>query len=316
MGKGSALYRPDSFAEAARRVVDGLDPVPTSPVVITLADGVKQGLDGRQRALVEAWRHAYRAELETYHIACRRTGVKGYKELSLFTFVGFAGGLGLGALLDALGFSTSAIGEWAVRALSGEGEDLAEGAWVLRSKSRRRARVEAKEHGAVDELHEEGLVWFEGEAAEAYGTGKVAGMVFPWAVDALSRMAGVDVRAPEGSYVAYFYSLADQLFASLNGLRYHVRRAGGLAAGVRSYFGDPVMVASFAVVTLPFVALFLARSAGWRPDLLVLAAVEAILLNLCWAPPLTAWFWDWHLQRGLRHIIDIYAAKGREMPAH
>jgi len=55
---------------------------------------------------------------------------------------------------------------------------------------------------------------------------------------------------------------------------------------------------------LPFLALYLVRSAGWRPDSLVLAAVEAILLNLCWLPPLAAWFWDRRLQRGLRQVTD------------
>lgn len=312
-GKPDRRYHPDHFAEAAQRVVAALDPSPDGPVVVTLEGGVKHGLDGEQAALVEEWRRVYQVELEKYRTECKRTGVKGYKELSLFTFVGFAGGLGLGALLDTLGFSTSAIGEWAVRTLSGEGEDLAEGAWVLRSRLRRRERAESEEGKAEDELEEEGLVWFEEEAAEAYGTGKVAGMAFPWAVDAVSRLAGVDVRAPEGSYVAYFYSLADQLFATLNGLRYHVRRAGGFWGGVKGYFHDPVMVASFTVVTLPFVALFLVRSAGWRPDLLVLAAVEAILLNLCWVPPLTAWFWDRWLQRGLQEVTEAYAAQARRL---
>jgi hypothetical protein len=309
VGGADSRYRPDHFTEAARRIVAAFDP--PQGMVVTLDGGVKQGLEGERAALVEEWRQAYRAELERYRAECRRTGVKGYKELSLFTFVGFVGGLGLGAVLDALGFSTSAIGEWAVRTLSGEGEDLAEGAWVLRSKLRRRERTQAEAGEAENELEEEGLVWFEEEAAEAYGTGKVVGMAFPWAVDAVSRLAGIDVRAPEGSYVAYFYSLADQLFATLNGLRYHVRRAGGFWGGVKGYFRDPVMVASFTVVTLPLITLFLVRSAGWRPDLLVLAAIEAILLNLCWVPPLTAWFWDRRLRRGLREVTETYAARAR-----
>lgn len=289
-----------------------MGPRPQNAVVVTLADGVKQGLDGEQRSLVEEWRRAYQVELEKYRAECRRTGVKGYKELSLFTFVGFVGGLGLGAVLDALGFSASAIGEWAVRTLSGEGEDLAEGAWVLRSRLRRRQSKEQEEPGAEGEESEaEGLVWFEEEAAQAYGTGKVVGMAFPWVVDAASRLAGVDVRAPEGSYVAYFYSLADQLFATLNGFRYHVRRAGSWWGGVKGYFHDPVMVMSFAVVTLPFLALYRVRLAGWRPDSLVLAAVEAILLNLCWLPPLAAWFWDRRLQRGLRQVTDAWVVRAR-----
>lgn len=313
MEKPKDRYRPDRFPEAAWQVVSAFDPPLQEAVVVTLAGGVKQGLNEEQRTLVEEWRHVYHVELEKYRAECRGTGVKGYKELSLFTFVGFAGGLGLGALLDSLGFSASAVGEWAVRTLSGEGEDLAEGTWVLRSRLRRRERAESEEGEREEELEEEGLVWFEEEAAEAYGAGKVVGMAFPWAVDAASRLAGVDVRAPEGSYVAYFYSLADQLFATLNGFRYHLRRAGGFWGGVKGYFHDPVMVTSFAVVTLPFLALYLVRSAGWRPDLLVLAAIEAILLNLCWLPPLAAWFWDRRLQRGLRQVTEAYATRARQL---
>ena len=307
-------YQPDHFSEAAWRVISALDPQPQVTVVVTPTSGVKKGLNGEQRVLVEEWRHAYQIELEKYRAECRRTGVKGYKELSLFTFVGFAGGLGLGAFLDALGFSGSAVAEWAVRTLSGEGEDLAEGAWVLRSRLRRQKRTgkEVSEE-EEEEQEEKSLVWFEEEAAEAYGMGKVIGMVFPWIVDAVSRLVGVDVRSPEGSYVAYFYSLADQLFATLNGFRYHVRRAGSFWGGVKGYFHDPVMVASFIVVTLPFIILYQVRAGGWRPDFLLLAAVEGILLNLCWVPPLTAWFWDWQLQKGLREISETYAGRVHRM---
>ncbi len=290
--------RPDSFVSSGRALLAALSPQAGDPIVISQG-GLRQGLAGEQVKLVEAWRQDYLAEQARYRQVCRQTGVKGYKELSRFTFVGFLGGLGLGAVLDALGFSTSALGEWAVRTLSGEGEDLAEGAWVLRSRLQRDRAAEAE--AAEDEEEPSGS-----EAAEAYGTGKVLGMAFPWAVDAISRFAGVDVRAPEGSYVAYFYSLADQIGANLSGLRHHLRRAGGLRAGLSSYFHDPVMVASLTVITLPLAILYLVRSAGWRPDLLVLAALEGILLNLCWVPPLVAWFWDRRLQRGLRAVTQRY----------
>jgi len=289
--------RPDSFVSSGRALLAALSPLADDTIVIS-KKGLRQGLASEQARLVEAWRQDYLAEQARYRQVCRQTGVKGYKELSLFTFVGFLGGLGLGAVLDALGFSTSAIGEWAVRTLSGEGEDLAEGAWVLRSHLRRDRVTEAEEEESEEATGS--------EAAEAYGTGKVLGMAFPWAVDAVSRFAGVDVRAPEGSYVAYFYSLADQIGANLSGLRHHVRRAGGLRAGLVSYFHDPVMVASLTVITLPLAILYLVRSAGWRPDLLVLAALEGILLNLCWVPPFVAWFWDRRLQRGLRAVTQRY----------
>ena len=64
---------------------------------------------------------------------------------------------------------------------------------------------------------------------------------------------------------------------------------------------------------MPIFLLYLARSAGWRPDTLLLAAVEGVILNLCWLPPVTAWFWDRCLQRGLRQVTETYAAKAREM---
>lgn len=288
--------RPDSFEMSGRALLAALSPLAGDPIVLS-DRGLRQGLAGEQARLVEAWRQDYLAEQARYRQICRQTGVKGYKELSLFTFVGFLGGLGLGAVLDALGFSTSALGEWAVRTLSGEGEDLAEGVWVVRSRLQRDRAAEEKE--GEEETS-------RSEAAEAYGTGKVLGMAFPWAVDAFSRFAGVDVRAPEGSYVAYFYSLADQIGANLSGLRHHLRQVGGLRAGLVSYCHDPVMVASLTVITLPLAILYLVRSAGWRPDLLVLAALEGMLLNLCWVPPLVAWVWDRRLQRGLRAVTQRY----------
>ncbi len=296
--------RPDSFVSSGRALLAALSSLAGDPIVPS-EKGLRQGLAGEQARLVEAWRQAYLAEQARYRQVCRQTGVKGYKELSRFTFAGFLGGLGLGAVLDALGFSASAIGEWAVRTLSGEGEDLAEGAWVV--KRRRRGRAAEAEEGEEDEEKLTGS-----EAAEAYGTGKVLGMAFPWAVDALSRFAGVDVRAPEGSYVAYFYSLADQIGANLSGLRHHLRKSGSLRAGLVSYFHDPVMVASLTVITLPLAILYLVRSAGWRPDLLVLAALEGMLLNLCWVPPLVAWFWDRRLQRGLRAVTQRYVQMAAE----
>ena len=50
-----------------------------------------------------------------------------FGELIRFTLTGFVGGLVLGAVLDYFGFSRSAIGQWLVRTISGEGESLLEG---------------------------------------------------------------------------------------------------------------------------------------------------------------------------------------------
>jgi hypothetical protein len=101
-----------------------------------------------------------------------------YGELLKFTLAGFAGDLILGAVLDWLGLQRSGWGQWLVRILSGEGENIFEGIYALRQRLR----------GAV------------GSMAEAYGWGKITGMVFPWIVDAGSRMAGVDVYGVAGFY--------------------------------------------------------------------------------------------------------------------
>jgi hypothetical protein len=70
------------------------------------------------------------------------------------------GGLIVGFALDQLGFQRSAIGQWLVRTLSGEGESIFEGTYAIR------ARLAGK----------------IGSMAEAYGWGKLLGMVFPWLV--------------------------------------------------------------------------------------------------------------------------------------
>jgi hypothetical protein len=50
-----------------------------------------------------------------------------FSELIKYTGAGFAGGLIVGALLDFRGFHRSAIGQWRVRTISGEGESIFEG---------------------------------------------------------------------------------------------------------------------------------------------------------------------------------------------
>ena len=94
-----------------------------------------------------------------------------FGELVKFTLSGFIGGLTIGAILDYFGFSRSGIGQWLVRTLSGEGESILEGFFALR---KRLARGTAS-------------------MAEVYGLGKLLGMAFPWMVDGLSRLLGIDV---------------------------------------------------------------------------------------------------------------------------
>jgi hypothetical protein len=95
-----------------------------------------------------------------------------FGELLKYTAAGYAGGLLVGFMLDQLGFQRSAIGQWLVRTLSGEGESIFEGVYAIRAR----------------------LAGRVGSMAEAYGWGKLLGMIFPWLVDAGSRLAGVDVR--------------------------------------------------------------------------------------------------------------------------
>jgi len=99
-----------------------------------------------------------------------------FSELVRYTLAGYVGGLVLGGLLDYLGFQQSAVGQWLVRTLSGEGESLLEGLYALRKRMGR--------GGA-------GM-------AEAYGWGKLIGMTVPWWIDWASRIWGVDVYGVPG----------------------------------------------------------------------------------------------------------------------
>ena len=82
---------------------------------------------------------------------------EGFGELLKFTFGGFFGGIVLGVVLDYLGFQKNAIGQWLVRTLSGEGESIFEGIFALRRR----------------------LEKASGSMAEAYGWGKLIGMMVP-----------------------------------------------------------------------------------------------------------------------------------------
>src|SRR3546814_11310803 len=75
-----------------------------------------------------------------------------------------------------------------------------------------------------------------GSMAEAYGWGKVAGMVFPWIVDAGSRVAGVDVYSPEAFYIPWLYAMSDQMGANVAGFLHLWRKQGAATrAGARSH---------------------------------------------------------------------------------
>lgn len=190
-----------------------------------------------------------------------------YGELLKFTLAGFAAGLVFAAVLDWLGFQRNAWGQWMTRTLSGEGESILEGIYALRRRLR----------GSV------------GSMAEAYGWGKVAGMVFPWIVDAGSRLTGVDVNGVEGFYIPWLYAMSDQMGANVAGFLYLRRKEGGTGAAASAYGRNPVMLTSLLIVLIAPVGLLIGRLAGFSPETQVLTAVETIVSNLCWLPPLIGW---------------------------
>lgn len=190
-----------------------------------------------------------------------------FGELLKYTAAGYAGGLLVGFILDQLGFQRSAVGQWLVRTLSGEGESIFEGIYAIR------ARLAGK----------------VGSMAEAYGWGKLLGMVFPWLVDAGSRLAGLDVYGWQGFYIPYLYAMSDQIGASAAGLVFLRRRESRWLKAATSYFRHPVMLASLGVVLIVPVGLLGARLLGFSPTTQVYTAIETIAANLCWVPPLIGW---------------------------
>ena len=190
-----------------------------------------------------------------------------FGELIRFTITGFVGGVALGAILDYFGFSRSAIGQWLVRTISGEGESLLEGLFALRKRIA----------GAAATM------------AEAYGWGKLLGMAFPWGVDALSRIVGVDVYGLPGFYIPFFYAMSDQIGGNVSGLLFFRRHSSNWGQTLNSYFTHPVMLAGLIVIFTVPAGLAVARLLGFTPSTQILTAAETIVANLCWIPPLVGW---------------------------
>jgi hypothetical protein len=193
---------------------------------------------------------------------------EGFGELVRYTAAGYVGGLVLGGVLDALGFQRSAVGQWLVRTLAGEGESILEGLYALR---RRLA-------GRVASL------------AEAYGWGKLIGMTIPWWIDWGSRLLGVDVYGVEGFYIPYFYAMSDQLGGGASGLLFLRRREGSWRRAIPAYLRHPVMLSGLVVVLAVPLGLLGARLLGFSPGTQVLTALETMAANLCWLPPAVGWW--------------------------
>ena len=190
-----------------------------------------------------------------------------FKELIRYTASGFAGGLIVATILDAVGLQRSPLGQWIVRTLSGEGESILEGLYAI--KSRLRGRI--------------------GSMAEAYGWGKFFGMMVPWIIDWGSRLIGVDVYGVESFYIPYFYAMSDQIGANVSGFLFLRRQQGSSSKALKNYVRHPVMLASLGVIFLVPLGLLVARILGFRPETQFLTALETIAANLCWVPPLIGW---------------------------
>lgn len=190
-----------------------------------------------------------------------------FGELLKYTLPGYVIGFIAGVLLDSLGLQQSAMGQWFVRTVSGESESVFEGIYALRQRMRRAA----------------------GSMAEAYGWGKLVGITVPWAVDWGSRLFGIDVYGVEGFYIPYFYALSDQIGANISGLIFLHRKEGSWPNTVKSYFRSPVMLSSLLVVLIVPMGLLATRLLGFSPTTQVFTALETIVANLCWVPPLVGW---------------------------
>ncbi len=191
-----------------------------------------------------------------------------FGELLRYTLAGYAGGLALGGILDALGMQRSAVGQWLVRTLSGEGESILEGLYALRQRLRKRSA----------------------SMAEAYGWGKLLGMTVPWWIDWGSRLAGVDVYGVESFYIPYFYAMADQIGGNVSGFVFLRRRAASTRKALHEYLAHPVMLTGLSVVLAVPAGLLVARLLGFSPTTQILTAVETIVANLCWLPPAVGWW--------------------------
>ncbi len=191
-----------------------------------------------------------------------------FSELIRYTFPGYIIGLLTGVLLDMYGYQRSAVGQWLVRTLAGEGESIFEGTYSIRQHFKPSAQT----------------------MAEAYGWGKLFGIAVPWIIDLSSRLAGVDVYGIEGFYIPFFYSLSDQIGANISGMLFLKREQGSWGAAFTIYRRHPVMLASLSVILIVPIGLLSSRFLGFSPTTQTFTAFEAIAANLCWIPPLVGWY--------------------------
>lgn len=198
------------------------------------------------------------------------SGTEEFSELIKYTGAGFIGGLLFGALFDFFGFQTSGLGQWIVRTFAGEGESIFEGIFAIKKR----------------------IIGTAGSIAEAYGWGKFLGMAFPWIVDWISRLLGIDVYGMKSFYIPFFYALSDQIGANISGIIFIYKQEGAFLPAMEKYLRHPVMMTSLAIIVFVPAGLLVSRYLGFIPDTQVNTALETIVANLCWVPPLVGWLME------------------------
>ncbi len=189
--------------------------------------------------------------------------IEEFGELLHFTLVGYLGGLIVGIGLDGIGLSHNGWGQGLVRTLGGEAESLLEGSFVIQK------------------------AWLGSGAslAQAYGWGKLLGMIAPWIIDGGSRLIGIDVYGVEGFYIPFFYAMSDQIGANLLGFFYMRQRSSTGIRAMQAYVKSPVMVTGLGMILMVPLGLVIARILGFSPINQSLTALEVIMANLGWLPP-------------------------------
>jgi ABC-type Fe3+ transport system permease subunit len=83
--------------------------------------------------------------------------------------------------------------------------------------------------------------------------------------------------------------MSDQIGASVSGLLYLRRQRSSWRQALGAYLRHPVMIASLVVILSVPLGLLAARLLGFSPTTQVRTALETIVANLCWVPPLVGW---------------------------
>ena len=190
-----------------------------------------------------------------------------FETLLRFTLVGYIGALTAGSLLDFFQYPLQPPGEWLVRALAGQGAGLVAARGAILTERRRGAFAMAR----------------------TYGYRRLLVLLIPWGIDYGSRRWGIATHGVVGFYLPFCYALTAQIDLNLQGWRRLRPTRRDLQSTVTAYWRDPSLRTGLLILLLVPVALVAVRSSGFRPTTYTRIAMETLLANLCWLPPLVAW---------------------------